>query len=63
MNDLTRLLKYVRPYWLTFVLAVVAMVVGAAFETAVGALVVPIFDQFWKSPLPPRQKRSTTSAA
>ena len=51
MNDLTRLLKYVRPYWLTFVLAVVAMVVGAAFETAVGALIVPIFDQFDKNPL------------
>ncbi len=48
MNDLTRLLKYVRPYWLTFVFAVVAMVVGAAFETAVGALIVPIFDQFLK---------------
>ncbi len=51
MNDLTRLLKYVRPYWLTFVLAVVAMVVGAAFETAVGALIVPIFDQFDKNPV------------
>lgn len=51
MNDLTRLLKYVRPYWLTFVLAVVAMAVGAAFETAVGALIVPIFDQFDKNPV------------
>lgn len=51
MNDLRRLLKYVRPYWLTFVMAIVAMVLGAAFETAVGALIVPIFDQFWKSPV------------
>lgn len=50
MNDIVRLLKYVRPYWLTFVLALVAMVLGAAFETATGALLVPIFDQFWKSP-------------
>jgi ATP-binding cassette, subfamily B, bacterial MsbA len=50
MNDLTRLLKYIRPHWLTFVLAVVAMVVGAAFETAVGALIVPIFDQFNTNP-------------
>ncbi len=50
MDDLKRLLKYVRPHWLTFVLAVVAMVLGAAFETAVGALIVPIFDQFWKNP-------------
>jgi subfamily B ATP-binding cassette protein MsbA len=46
MNDFKRLLKYLRPYWLTFVVALVAMVVGAAFETAIGALLVPIFDQF-----------------
>lgn len=46
MNDLTRLLKYVRPYWATFVLALIAMVLGAAFETAIGALIVPIIDQF-----------------
>lgn len=51
MNDFTRLLKYVRPYWLMFVFAIVAMVVGAAFETAVGALIVPIFDQFDKNPV------------
>lgn len=50
MDDLRRLLKYVRPHWLTFLLAVVAMVLGAVFETAVGALIVPIFDQFWKNP-------------
>ncbi len=50
MDDLKRLLKYVRPHWLTFLLAVVAMVLGAVFETAVGALIVPIFDQFWKNP-------------
>ena len=50
MNDAIRLLKYVRPYWFTFVLALFAMLLGAAFETAIGALLVPIFDQFWKSP-------------
>ncbi|MEJ7624240.1 MAG: ABC transporter transmembrane domain-containing protein [Pyrinomonadaceae bacterium] len=50
MHDFRRLLKYVRPYWLTFTLAILAMILGAAFETAVGALLVPIFDQFWKSP-------------
>lgn len=50
MNDFRRLLKYVRPYWLLFVLATVAMVLGAAFETAVGALLVPIFDQFYNNP-------------
>ncbi|MEQ1604614.1 MAG: ABC transporter transmembrane domain-containing protein [Pyrinomonadaceae bacterium] len=46
MDDLKRLLKYVRPYWLTFVLAFFAMIVGALFEAATGALLVPIFDQF-----------------
>ncbi|CAN5561321.1 lipid A export permease/ATP-binding protein MsbA [soil metagenome] len=49
MNDLKRLLKYVRPYWVIFVLALVAMLLGAVFETATGALLVPIFDQFLQS--------------
>ena len=39
-------LNYVRPHWLTFVFAIVAMVLVAVFETATGALLVPIFDQF-----------------
>lgn len=46
MNDLKRLLLYVRPYWLIFVFAVVAMFLGALFETATMALLVPIFNQF-----------------
>lgn len=46
MQELRRLLKYVRPYWMIFSLALIAMVLGAAFETATGALLVPIFDQF-----------------
>jgi subfamily B ATP-binding cassette protein MsbA len=46
MKDLRRLLKYVRPYWLTFTGAMVAMVLTATFETATGALLVPVFDQF-----------------
>jgi subfamily B ATP-binding cassette protein MsbA len=46
MNDFKRLLRYVRPHWLTFVLAFAAMILVAAFETATGALLVPIFDQF-----------------
>ncbi len=45
MNELKRLLKYVRPHWLTFLLAFIAMILVAAFETATGALLVPIFDQ------------------
>jgi len=50
MKDLKRLLKYVRPYWLIFLLAVVAMILTAVFETATGALLVPIFDQFLQNP-------------
>lgn len=46
MSELTRLLQYVRPHWLTFLLAVIAMVLVAVFETATGALLVPIFNQF-----------------
>lgn len=51
MNDLKRLLKYVTPHWATFAVALVAMVFVAAFETAIGALLVPILDQFWQNPL------------
>lgn len=46
MNDFKRLLKYLRPYWLIFVIAAIAMFLGALFETATGALLVPIFNQF-----------------
>jgi subfamily B ATP-binding cassette protein MsbA len=46
MDDFKRLLQYVKPHWLTFLLALVAMVMVAVFETATGALLVPIFDQF-----------------
>jgi subfamily B ATP-binding cassette protein MsbA len=50
MQDFKRLLKYLRPYWLIFVVAGIAMIFGAAFETATGALLVPIFDQFSDNP-------------
>ncbi len=50
MNEFARLLQYVRPHWVTFLFAVIAMVVGAVFETATGALLVPIFDQFLQVP-------------
>lgn len=56
MEDFKRLLRYVRPHWLTFVFAFVAMVLVAAFETATGALLVPIFDQF----IPNAAKESKT---
>ncbi|HMF58571.1 MAG TPA: ABC transporter transmembrane domain-containing protein [Pyrinomonadaceae bacterium] len=45
MHDLRRLLKYLKPHWLTFLLATIAMVVVGLLESAVGALIVPIFDQ------------------
>jgi subfamily B ATP-binding cassette protein MsbA len=35
-----------RPYWPTFAVAIAAMVLVAVFETAIGALLVPIFEQF-----------------
>src|SRR5687768_11820924 len=46
MNEFRRLLNYVRPHWLTFVFALLAMIFVAVFETATGALLVPIFGQF-----------------
>ena len=45
MHDLRRLLKYLKPHWPIFSLATVAMVVGGFLESAIGALIVPIFDQ------------------
>jgi len=50
MEDLKRLLNYVRPYWLMFLLALFAMFMVAVFETATGALLVPIFNQFLPNP-------------
>ena len=46
MSEFSRLLQYVRPHWATFTLAAIAMVLVAVFETATGALLVPIFNQF-----------------
>lgn len=45
MRDLRRLLKYLRPHAGTFAIATVAMVVVSVLEIAIGALIVPIFDQ------------------
>lgn len=50
MNEFARLLKYVRPYWLTFLFAIIAMVFVAVFETATMAMLVPIFGQFIPNP-------------
>jgi subfamily B ATP-binding cassette protein MsbA len=46
MQDLKRLLRYVRPYWPLFAVALAAMVFVAVFETAIGAMLVPITEQF-----------------
>ncbi len=56
MNDFKRLLHYVRPYWMTFALAIIAMVLVAVFETATGALLVPLLDQF--SPIPATESKT-----
>lgn len=46
MQDLKRLLIYLWPHWPSFILALVAMFLVAVFETAIGTLLVPIFEQF-----------------
>lgn len=45
MNDLRRLLKYLKPHTGIFVVATIAMVLVAVLESAIGGLIVPIFDQ------------------
>ncbi len=45
MHDLKRLLQYLKPHWGTFALATFAMLVVGLLESAIGALIVPIFDQ------------------
>lgn len=46
MNDFGRLLKYLRPHYTIFAFAIIAMLLTALFETATGALLVPLLDQF-----------------
>ncbi|HEY8223989.1 MAG TPA: ABC transporter transmembrane domain-containing protein [Pyrinomonadaceae bacterium] len=45
MRDLRRLLKYLTPHWGTFTLATFAMLIVGLLESAIGGLIVPIFDQ------------------
>lgn len=56
MRDLRRLLKYLLPYAGTFAIATLAMVVVSVLEIAIGALIVPIFDQV----LDPNGEQSST---
>jgi ATP-binding cassette, subfamily B, bacterial MsbA len=46
MQDFKRLLKYLRPHWLTFCFAIIAMIFGAVFETLTTALLEPIARKF-----------------
>ncbi|HEY8226876.1 MAG TPA: ABC transporter transmembrane domain-containing protein [Pyrinomonadaceae bacterium] len=45
MRDLLRLLRYLQPHWPVFTLATFCMVLVGLLESAIGALIVPIFDQ------------------
>ena len=45
MHDLRRLLKYLTPHWAIFSLATFAMLLVGLLESAIGGLIVPIFDQ------------------
>ncbi|MDQ5844588.1 MAG: ABC transporter transmembrane domain-containing protein [Acidobacteriota bacterium] len=45
MHDLRRLLRYLKPHRGTFALATFAMLLVGLLESAIGALIVPIFDQ------------------
>ena len=45
MHDLRRLLKYLKPHRGTFAIATLAMLMVGLLESAIGALIVPIFNQ------------------
>ncbi|HEX4900471.1 MAG TPA: ABC transporter transmembrane domain-containing protein, partial [Pyrinomonadaceae bacterium] len=45
MNDFRRLLRYLKPHWGIFILATIAMLIVGLLEGAIGALIVPIFNQ------------------
>lgn len=45
MHDLRRLLRYLKPHWAIFTLATFAMLLVGLLESAIGGLIVPIFDQ------------------
>ncbi len=49
MEDLKRLINYMRPHWGTFIVATVAMICVGLFETARTAMLVPLIDAFDKT--------------
>ena len=44
MHDLRRLFKYLKPHWGIFTLATFAMLLVGLLESAIGGLIVPIFE-------------------
>jgi subfamily B ATP-binding cassette protein MsbA len=54
MRDLRRLLKYLKPHWPIFAVAIVAMSLVGLLEAATGALIVPILDQAFTQAGAPR---------
>ncbi len=54
MTEFKRLLKYLRPHSTAFALAFVAMILGALFESATMAMLVPLFNQFQPSTVMPQ---------
>ena len=49
MEDFKRLINYMRPHWGTFIVATLAMICVGLFETARGAMLVPLIDSFDKT--------------
>jgi ATP-binding cassette, subfamily B, bacterial MsbA len=45
MQDLQKLLTYLRPHWMKFILATIAMLAVGLLQSAIGALIVPVFNQ------------------
>jgi ATP-binding cassette, subfamily B, bacterial MsbA len=45
MQEFRRLLKYLKPNIFTFIVAFIAMIIGAIFETARLGLIIPVFTQ------------------
>ena len=49
MQDFKRLLKYLRPHWLKFIFAFLAMIFVAFFQTATFGLTIPILKTFFSA--------------
>src|SRR5207302_10367 len=54
MPQLTRLLKYIRPYWLQFFLSVILMAIVGLLDAFRVLLIGPIFDQVLNPGAPPQ---------